>query len=205
MPARTQDKPPSARLMTLGVIIMIAAAVFFSLVQHFVLTLPRITNNPDGADGIVVTTGGQNRLRAGLDLLSDGKAPHLLLSGVGQGITKEMISQSLGLNSARADKLACCVALDFQAKDTKGNALAAKKWADSKTISTILLVTSDYHMPRAQLEFAHQMPGRMIIAYPVLASDLDGKSWYSDWQTLRLYSREFLKYSFRRAALLVMA
>ena len=177
---------------------VILAAIFVSLLQHFVLTLPKPDNNIDIADGIVVPTGGQARLHAGLDLLVDGRAPHLLLSGVGQGITKDMIAQSLALSPSRIAQLTCCVTLDFQAENTKGNARATQKWANDNNLSRILLVTSDYHMPRAALEFGYHLPERTIITYPVSAPDLLGKSWYSDWQTLRLYSREFLKYSLRR-------
>ena len=184
--------------MMAGASIVILIAVFLSLLQHFVLTLPKPVISADRADGIVVPTGGQARLHAGLDLLGAGKAPQLLLSGVGQGITKDMISQSLALGPDRAAQLACCVTLDFQAENTKGNARATQKWANDNGLSRILLVTSDYHMPRAALEFAYHMPERTIIPYPISAPDLAGKSWYSDWQTLRLYSREFLKYSLRR-------
>ena len=184
--------------MMAGASFVILIAIFLSLLQHFVLTLPKPLISADMADGIVVPTGGQARLHAGLDLLDDGKAPQLLLSGVGQGITKDMISQSLALGPDRAAQLACCVTLDFQAENTKGNARATQKWANDNGLSRILLVTSDYHMPRAALEFAYQMPERIIIPYPISAPDLAGKSWYSDWQTLRLYSREFLKSSLRR-------
>ena len=185
-------------LMMIGATLTIIIAVFFSLLQHFVLTLPKPHNRNDSADGIVVPTGGQARLHAGLDLLDDGRAPHLLLSGVGHGITKDMIAQSLELDPDRAKQLACCVTLDFQSENTKGNARTTQKWADDNGLLRILLVTSDYHMPRAALEFSYHMPERTIISYPVSAPDLAGKSWYSDWQTLRLYSREFLKYSLRR-------
>lgn len=186
-----------------GSSLVIIIAVFVSILQHFVLTLPHLPENTPVVDGIVVTTGGQDRLAAGLDLLSQNKAPYLLLSGVGEGITKQMIKSSLALTPDRAAQLECCVALEFQAKDTKGNALATKKWADNNQLSVILLVTADYHMPRAQLEFAAQMPRRTIVAYPINAADLDGKSWYSDWHVMRLYIREFLKYSLRRLTLLI--
>lgn len=186
-----------------GSSLVIIIAVFVSILQHFVLTLPHLPKNTPMVDGIVVTTGGQDRLAAGLDLLSQNKAPYLLLSGVGEGITKQMIKSSLALTPDRAAQLECCVALEFQAKDTKGNALATKKWADDNQLSVILLVTADYHMPRARLEFAAQMPRRTIVAYPINAADLDGKSWYSDWHVMRLYIREFLKYSLRRLTLLI--
>ena len=191
-----------AKLLTMtGAYLLIVLAVAISLLQHFVLTLPKPLTQTPRADGIIVATGGQERLNAGLDLLANETAPHLLLTGVGTGITKQMIAQSLALSDAQASGFDCCVSLEFDAKDTIGNALAAKRWAAAQDVRRLILVTSDYHMPRAHLEFSYQMPTRTIIAYPIMAPDLAGKSWYSDWQTFRLYMREFLKYRLRSVAL----
>lgn len=201
-----KDKRPTSWAgysLQIGASLIIGAALFLSLLQHFVLTLPTTPAKAPKADGIVVTTGGQARLRTGLDLLANQMAPHLLITGVGDGINKQMISRSLDLSASGEALLACCVSLEFTAKDTIGNAIASKLWAEEKDIETILLVTSDYHMPRAVRELAHQMPRRTIIAYPVKAPDLAGKSWYSDWQTYRLYMREFLKYHLRSLAILI--
>ena len=196
------------QIMTGLSVILIMSGVFISLLQHFVLTLPKNTEAPlwaDGpvGDGIVVTTGGQARLQEGVRLLAQEAAPLLLVSGVGKGITKDMIAQSLVLTEAERALLSCCVTLEFQALDTLGNAVAARQWAQTHDIARLLLVTSDYHMPRAALEFTSAMPHMTIIAYPIVAPDLATKSWYSDWQTMRLYAREFLKYSFARLRLAV--
>ena len=181
---------------------LIAIGLFVSALQFFVLTLPKQTQKPPVVDGIVVATGGQARLEEGLVLLANKTAPLLLLTGVGEGITKQMIAQSLVLTGDQDKILSCCVTLEFQALDTPGNAIAAKNWSQTNDIQTLLLVTSDYHMPRAALEFTTAMPDRQIIAHPIIAPDLEGKSWYSDWQIARLYSREFLKYSFRSIQLI---
>ena len=180
---------------------IITIALTLSLLQHFVLTLPERPLGLPSADGIVVATGGQARLQAGIDLLKDGAASQLLLTGVGNGITKDMIASSLNLSQADRVAFECCVSLESTAQDTIGNAIAAKVWAKGSAIQKIVLVTSDYHMPRAALEFANQMPERAIIAYPISAPDLAGKSWYSDWPSFRLYMREFLKYRWRSARL----
>ena len=188
-------------VMAYGVIVI---GLFLSLLQHFVLTLPRAPQMIAMADGIVVTTGGQARVQAGLHLLRQDIAPHLLLTGVGKGITKQMIASSLQLSQADQQVLSCCVDLDFQALDTPGNAIAAKSWAKRHNIHSYLLVTSDYHMPRAMLEFTAQMPEHHIVAYPITAPDLAQKPWYDDWQSLRLYSREFIKYMIRRLTIHIL-
>ena len=130
---------------------LIAMGLFVSALQFFVLTLPKQTQKPPIVDGIVVATGGQARLEEGLTLLANKTAPLLLLTGVGEGITKQMIAQSLVLTGDQDKILSCCVTLEFQALDTPGNAIAAKNWSQTNDIQTLLLVTSDYHMPRAAL------------------------------------------------------
>ena len=193
------------RLLINGAICLIILCFFLGAIQHFVLNLPRANSfePPKNSDGIVVATGGQARLKVGLTLLSQKTAPHLLVSGVGSGISKEMIARSIDLSDAEKKALECCVDLDFSAADTLGNAVAADHWAEQRSMRSLILVTSDYHMPRAALEFSRYMPHRTIIAYPITAPDLAQKSWYSDWSTLRLYSREYLKYLYRRLALAV--
>ena len=204
-----QNQPLGDRLISLLIsksslasFVIIIVAIFLTLLQHFVLTLPTTPAklepvSTQSADGIVVATGGQARVLAGLNLLTADKAKKLLVTGVGQGITKNMIASSLPVSQRQIDLLICCVDLEFKAKDTKGNALATKLWVKQNQIERLILVTSDYHMPRAKLEFETQMPELDIVAYPISAPDLTNKSWYSDWHTLRLYAREFLKYRLR--------
>ena len=54
----------------------------------------------DKADGIVVLTGGDNRLEAGAKLLSEGRAKRMLISGVNRKVTREEMQRLLGLDSA---------------------------------------------------------------------------------------------------------
>ena len=103
------------------------AASLLAGLQHFVLTLPQ---QPRGAlqftDGIVVMTGGQQRLNDGLKLLNDGKAEKMLISGVGEGVNRAVLVQELALDDSQAELLFCCVELDFTAGNTRGNATATR-------------------------------------------------------------------------------
>ena len=65
----------------------------------------------------------------------------------------------------------CCVELDATAADTKGNALAARNWAEFHQLSSLSLVTANYHMPRALLYFQRMMPD-IAITLPVTPPDL---------------------------------
>ena len=173
----------------------IAAASLLAGLQHFVLTLPQ---QPRGAlqftDGIVVMTGGQQRLNDGLKLLNDGKAEKMLISGVGEGVNRAVLVQELALDDSQAELLFCCVELDFTAGNTRGNATAARNWASAQGMGSLRLVTASYHMPRVLVVFAREMPDLDLYQWPVTPDDLNLSGWWRDPAMLRLLTREYAKY-----------
>ena len=141
------------------------------------------------ADGIVVWTGkGGGRLQAGVDLLQAEKGERLLISGVHENNGAAQISDVTGLSSHLSD---CCLDLDYAAKDTVGNARETARWALALNYDHIILVTSAYHMPRAEAEIS-AVAGRIrITPYPVERAD--SRKWYkSAARTKRLF-QEYLK------------
>ena len=96
----------------------------------------------------VVITGGQQRLDAGLTLLATGTASKLLISGVGNGLNKAILANDLRLDQTQRDLLVCCAELEFEARNTLGNARAARHWAETNNLVSLYLVTANYHMPR---------------------------------------------------------
>ena len=200
-------KVSTSSLFTFFIAIWIGLAIFVTSLQFFIHHLPKpaaisATDNNLSADGIIVATGGQARLAAGLTLLSQGQAPILLLTGVGEGVTKDMLADSLSLSKAKRDLLACCIELEFIAADTKGNALAAQKWVTDNQLSSVIVVTAHYHMPRILLELNETLTTTEIISFPVIPPDLSNKNWLGDWPSLKLYAREFVKYQIRKLTIL---
>lgn len=129
------------------------------------------------ADGIVVWTGkGGGRLDAAAKLLKDGKGERLLISGVNADNKTETVLNLLDLPE---EMKACCIDLDYAAEDTIGNARETAAWAKALGYEHILLVTSAYHMPRAQSEIAVAAGRIRITPYPVAREDNDTR-WYSD-------------------------
>jgi len=182
-----------AKLSTLG--ILIAAACL----QHFVLTLPQPGKElPASTDGLVVPTGGQARIHEGLLLLHNNTAQRLLITGVGKTVSKQVLAGRLNLSADQLVTFQCCVDIEKTAMDTKGNAIAARNWADLKQFSTIRLVTSNYHLPRAHLEFARLLPERKITGWPVIPPNLQLGSWYLHWPAIRLLVKEYAKYLLAR-------
>jgi uncharacterized SAM-binding protein YcdF (DUF218 family) len=144
------------------------------------------------AEGIVVLTGGTARIDGALQLLAEGRAHRLLISGVNPLVTRQALASTVS-NSLRG-VLDCCVDLDHRAQDTIGNAAQAREWADERGFSSLIVVTSGYHMPRSMAELAFAMPDKRLIAFPVNNPDLHLDSWWRDPATLGLLVREYGKY-----------
>jgi len=146
--------------------------------------------DPAPADGIVALTGASGeRIDAGLRLLEDGKAKRLLISGVGRHVTRAQLQAVTGADEGIFD---CCVDLGFQAENTLGNGRETAQWARTNDYRTLILVTADYHMPRARLELRSAMPEATIIPYPVATSELKVGDW---WKTGSSAERMILEYS----------
>lgn len=116
-------------------------------------------------DGIVVLTGGGERVRTGLALLVEDRAGRLLVSGAHPDVTLADLAASAGLPVA---PLQGRVTLGRTARTTQGNAVETAAWARAENLRSIRLVTAGYHMPRAVLEMRRRLPdGVEVIAHPV--------------------------------------
>ena len=182
-----------AKLSALGIL---AAA---ACLQHFALTLPQPKKGlPAATDGLVVPTGGQARIQEGLFLLHNNTAQRMLITGVGKTVSRDVLARQLNLTTEQLITFHCCVDIEKTAMDTKGNAIAASYWADANQFSTIRLVTANYHLPRAHLEFERFLPDRKITGWPVIPPDFQLDSWYLHWPAIRLLTKEYTKYLLAR-------
>ncbi len=143
------------------------------------------------ADGIVVLTGGTARIDGALALLAEGRAERLLISGVNPAVGRDAIAEMVPADLRPA--LDCCVDLDH-ARDTIENATSTGAWTTEQGFSSLIVVTSDYHMPRSMAELADAMPGVRLIAFPVSSPDLDLRRWWRDPVVFNLLIREYSKY-----------
>lgn len=126
---------------------------------------------PNVHDAIIVLTGSQGRIETGFQLLLDNKAPKMLISGVLKPVSKNHLinSNSDGLNASQIQKIKnhCCLSLDYIADTTHTNAIETQKWIDKNNVQSIILVTSESHMPRAYLNFLWEVDKNITITpYP---------------------------------------
>lgn len=144
------------------------------------------------ADAIVVLTGGSRRLEAGFDLLEKGLGKKLFISGVYRGVeVKELLGR---WKKEKQSNLDCCVELGFEADDTLGNARETAHWLKKQGYHSIYLVTANYHMRRAMLDFKAFAPDLSVTPYPVLPDGPDIKDWWRDASYRTLILKEYMKY-----------
>ena len=143
------------------------------------------------ADGIAVLTGGMARIDEAMKLLAKGKAKRVLITGVNQATTKEQLKR---LASQGGQYFACCVDIDKEALNTIDNATETAQWAALHRYGSIIVVTSNYHMPRALAELARAIPGVTLVPYPVVDNNVHVERWWTYPGTTRLLLSEYLKY-----------
>ncbi|MCL2473830.1 MAG: YdcF family protein [Alphaproteobacteria bacterium] len=139
-------------------------------------------------DAIIALTGGSDRISIALDLLKNGVADNLLISGVSQNLTLERIYNKTDIPQELKD---CCITLGHDATTTIENALEAEDWLKKFEHKNILLVTSNYHMPRSLLIFRSKFPELNITPYPVTPLTVHSGQ---DTNTLPLLVSEYVKY-----------
>src|ERR1700758_3254955 len=146
---------------------------------------------PRTADGIVVLTGGASRVSDAMELLADGYGRRLLISGVHPASGASDISRSLTDNQSL---LNCCVDLDRSAVNTRSNAAETRRWVQERGFKSLIVVTSNYHMPRAIVELSHAMPDITLIPFAVVGDKWREEPWWTNGATVRLLLSEYVKY-----------
>jgi len=190
------DRSPDRSMRIARALLLVCVAVVAALAIGFVAFAVRIATAEPPADphaeGIVVLTGGSARIDGALHLLAEHRAGRLLISGVNPAVGPEALADTVGPELDRL--MACCVDLGHAARDTIGNATETRDWADGHRYRSLIVVTSDYHMPRSLAELADVMPGVELIAYPVSNPDLHLADWWRNGDAFMLIAREYAKY-----------
>lgn len=200
MPPETDDTPPKlpryrvAGRVVAGIVAVLALG-FLVAAFGFVGFLSQLRGaeiKPERrADGIVVLTGGSSRVSDAVELLAGGYGRRLLISGVHPTNDANDISRSLP--EARSF-IACCVDLDYSAINTRSNAAQTRRWAHERGFKSLIVVTSNYHMPRAIVELSHAMPDIELIPYAVVGERWRDEPWWTSGPTVRLLLSEYAKY-----------
>ncbi|MBR5130371.1 MAG: YdcF family protein [Alphaproteobacteria bacterium] len=137
------------------------------------------------AEGIVALTGGSDRIDTAVRLLEQENTNYLLISGVNKKVTPNDILSKIPTHLTQK------ISLGYLAENTAQNAIETSNWVQQKNISSILLVTSFYHMPRSIFEILKLSPNLTIIPYPVFPKSFDNSV---DWIKTRYAWLLFIEY-----------
>src|SRR5829696_4457423 len=144
----------------------VVASAFFAGFLAFIYALDRVERPPAAhADGIVALTGGSQRIGDAIDRLNPGQ--------------RRLFD--------------CCVDLDYRARNTIGNAIETRRWAERNRFRSLIIVTSAYHMPRTMVELNHALPDLRKVPYAVVTPAIDPDSWWYSPSTARVLASEYVK------------
>jgi uncharacterized SAM-binding protein YcdF (DUF218 family) len=199
MPRSAERSGSSALLRRLGLsALALCAAAALSIGLGFVwfvrhVPAEEVSLNRE-ADGIVALTGGASRITDAIELLASGRGKRLLISGANRATNSNEISR---LNPEFERWVRCCVDFD-RSLNTLGNAVETRRWAESRGFRSLIVVTSNYHMPRALAEIAHQLPDVTLLPFPVVTDRQRAERWWVGWGTTRRMVTEYVKFVFTK-------
>ena len=197
---RVPEEPPhfrrfggvmgGVRLLFDGAILLLVMLIIGFIV--FANSVDRERREPaHAADGITVLTGGVSRIDDAMKLLAQKKAKRVLITGVNRGTTLEQLKH---LSTADDRYFSCCVDIDKEALNTIDNATETARWVILNGYGSVIVVTSNYHMPRALAELERAVPGVTFVPYPVVDNNVHIERWWEFPGTTRLLLSEYLKY-----------
>lgn len=163
----------------------------------FVYSMPNQSASPSAkSEAIVVLTGGQGRVEHGVAMLAQGAAPVLFISGVGEHVTVEQLLLEHTDEKTRNQLMHADVdiVLDHVAQSTVSNADQTASFLRNRGITSIRLVTANYHMKRSMHEFKAVLADVTIVPDPVFPEGFEREGWWNHENTRRLIFSEFYKY-----------
>lgn len=160
----------------------------------FVKLIPsenQINQSLENLDAVIVLTGGQNRIKDGINLQKKYKIKKLFISGVNNKTSLEEIfeAQDLDKNDLKEN-----IEIGKMAKSTIGNRKEVEKWAKINSIKKVALVTSDYHVPRSYLLFKSSKIIESVEVYPSFGSKFTAENIFKDRSSTKIVFVEFFKY-----------
>lgn len=155
----------------------------------FALLLPQPLDGRT-TDAIVVLTGGAGRMDRGLELMKDGAAKRMFISGVERTVRPHELAERYDVDE---QLFTCCITLGREAIDTRSNGIETAHWLERRGYDTVRLITSDWHMRRAAFELRQALPPDIILFYDAVPGR----------PSLSMLFMEYNKYLLRRAAALI--
>ena len=158
---------------TIIVFLLVITSISFLNIFFFFQEVKRFENsvtNINNIDGIVVLTGDQFRIAKGIELLKRNPNKKLLISGVNKNINPVDIMKEF---PSSINFFQCCIDIGKDAKNTFENIIETFEWMKSNEFTSIIIVTSDYHLPRVKLEINRFIDNQQIFYEAVKTDESD--------------------------------
>lgn len=181
------------------ILISIISFIFFDFTK-FYKNILSFQNNINPSNNLVVLTGGTNRIKQTLKLfiVQSSKNYNLLISGAGKGFNKNIVATFLPQKDLYKNKLHCCIYIENKSKNTMSNAIETYKWIRNNNFKSITLITSDYHMQRALIEFKKILFDIKIIPF-ILKNNNESLT-----KKIKNYLFEYLKFIITRIRVILI-
>jgi uncharacterized SAM-binding protein YcdF (DUF218 family) len=146
---------------------------------------------------IVCLAGGKYRIEAAFSLYANGVGERLFIVGAGPKATKDGLAKLQAVETAqkipwdRFDR----IVVENESRNTFENALVVKSFLEQHPqVKKILLVTSSYHMRRAEFMIASQIPADVqIIPFTPMSGEVGKQNWWQSWLGISLTVEEYTK------------
>ena len=172
MLGRKQDQirlgaPRKKKGVRLAAIVLILFLAVAAAIPHL-LARGEAPSSGKAADAILVLVGGENRIAEGFRIWKEGKGKELFILGAGR---EARLSSILPAGAVISPAELPRIHIEGWSENTLENAFSAKSAVVSRRYREVILVTSDYHVPRANLALRKVLPpGVSISVIPVVSN-----------------------------------
>lgn len=172
---------------------VVVAGAGLAAFQDFVASFDRPVRPPPArVDLIVALSGGSGRLGEAVRLLGQGRAPLLLLVGFqGPAVAARLSEDPEAGAMAREGR----IVVEPRSGSTLDDAEHARALVEARGVRSVLVITSVYHVPRADLTFRTVLPPDVAVyVRPVATARFRADAWDADEPSRRIVFGEFIKY-----------
>jgi uncharacterized SAM-binding protein YcdF (DUF218 family) len=187
-PATVPPRRTGRRYLRRALMLAFLLAVPPAIPHLLALRMPAPPSRP--ADAVFVLTGGEGRISAGYKAWASGAGKDLCILGAGQKVEPVHLLPEAASLSADALKH---IHVEGWSENTLENAFSAKSIVAERGYSSVLLVTSNYHVPRAYLAFRKMLPAGVVLNVLPVASDSGSRAGIA-WRWARRHFLEGWKY-----------
>ena len=171
----------------LALLILSILIFIFGFVRYFLSIKNFETSINVNAQGIAVLTGGKGRIAEAIKIFRENPLSYLLISGVDKSVKIEDIVPEDFLINPR-------VSIDKNSQTTLDNANEIVKWSKRNSIKKIIIITSDYHIPRSMLILTNRGRGLAFYPHPVTSTINFESNLFKNTKNLKFLLEEYFKY-----------